>query len=291
MLLQTFSGTEISPVETLSELIATQERALLAADEATRSLRTQLSALAVHAAGPAEAAATDVEEITDAVRVRALLDSVATMARQQIRVIQPSAVARRLIAEWPVGDAYEPGGGVGVRTIHQSSLLRSEQAACYLERLSRRGVHVRVAPLLPFRLILVDEAFALVCPPSTTLLIRRPALLQLLGRVFEFCWDDARELHTPPAPAARRETAVPVVGSGGQDIVLSEQETVILRLWAKGRQDAEVARELRVSPRTLRRMVSALLRRLGVNSRFEAGVVAARSPRLLEQAGHPPLPA
>ncbi len=289
MLLQTISGTEISPVESLSRLIATQERALLAADEATRSLRTQLTALAVHAVGPAQAA-TDVEEITDPARVRALLDSVATMARQQIRVIQPSVVARRLIAEWPVGDAYEPGG-VGVRTIHQSSLLHSEQAAGYLERLSRRGVHVRVAPLLPFRLILVDEAFALVCPPSTTLLIRRPALLQLLGRVFEFCWDDARELHAPSVPATRQEPTVPVVGGGGRDIVLSEQETVILRLWAKGRQDVEVARELRVSPRTLRRTVSALLRRLGVNSRFEAGVVAARSPRLLEGAGHPPIPA
>ncbi|WP_308408100.1 helix-turn-helix transcriptional regulator [Streptomyces mayonensis] len=268
-----------------------QRQALLEAGEATRSLQSQLSALVLHHGGTPDASVAGVEEIDDPARVRALLDSVATMVRHEIRVIQPSVVARHLIADWLVEDRHGHADGVGVRTIHQSSLQRSERAASYLDRLTRRGVHVRVAPLLPFRLIMVDETFALVCPPDTTLLVRRPALLQLLARVFEFCWDDARELQQPPAVAAPRETEEPGRRPGAGGVALSEQQLVILRLWAKGRQDAEIARELRVSPRTLRRSVSALLRRLGVSSRFEAGVVAARSHLLPEDTEGTPPPA
>ncbi|WP_202469989.1 LuxR C-terminal-related transcriptional regulator [Streptomyces sp. SID2888] len=248
-----------------------------AADHARR-LQSQLSALALHSAAP-EGGAPDVEEITSPGRGRALLDSVATLAKRQIRVIQPSVVARHLILDWLSDERYGREEGVEVRTIHQSSLLQSARAVSYLESLTRRRVQVRIAPLLPFRLIVVDETFGVVCPPGTMLLIRQSALLQLLSRMFEFCWNDARDLSTallahtphPPGPAGTRVAPA-----------LSEQQIVILRLWAKGRQDAAIARELQVSPRTLRRMVSALLRRLEVSSRFEAGVVAARTHRLLD---------
>lgn len=289
MLLQANKLGKNATLETLSELVGRQRQALLEAGEVTRSLQSQLSAIALHSGGAPDTAVTGVEEIDDPGRVRALLDSVATMARHQIRVIQPSVVARHLIAEWLVEDRHGHADGVTVRTIHQSSLQRSERAASYLERLARRGVRVRVAPLLPFRLIMVDETFALVCPPDATLLVRQPALLQLLARMFEFCWDDARDLHQPPAATPPQETRELGTQSGGGGVALSEQQLVILRLWAKGRQDAEIARELRVSPRTLRRSVSALLRRLGVSSRFEAGVVAARSHLLPEDTERAPL--
>ncbi|MFD3572594.1 LuxR C-terminal-related transcriptional regulator [Streptomyces sp. NPDC058644] len=293
MLLQANTNGENSTLETLSELIGRQQRALVEAGEVTHSLQLQLSAIALHhsgAPGTAATAVAGVEQIDDPGRVRALLDSVATMARHRIRVIQPSAVARHLIADWLGDDRYGPEDGVEVRTIHQSSLLHSERAASYLDRLARRGVRVRVAPLLPFRLIMVDETFALVCPPDTTLLVRQPVLLQLLARMFEFCWDDARDLCKPAAETPHEEMSAPGAPPGGGPAPLSEQQLVILRLWAKGRQDPDVARELRVSDRTLRRMVSVLLRRLGVSSRFEAGVVAARTHRLLEDTERVPLP-
>lgn len=276
-------NAENATLETLSRLLGKQHEALVEAAGHARCLQSQLSALALHS-GPAPAhGAPDIEEIDDPKRARALLESVAAMAKQQIRVIQPSAAARHLIADWLSDDRYGREGDVRVRTIHQSSLLQSARAVSYLERLTRRGVHVRVAPLLPFRLIMADETFGLVCPPDTMLLIRQPALLQLLCRMFEFCWDDARDLQTA-APADRpQQPAGPAhAPAGAAELSLSEQQLVILRLWAKGRQDADIARELQVSSRTLRRMVSALLRRLGVSSRFEAGVVAARTHRLLE---------
>ncbi|MBT2399328.1 helix-turn-helix transcriptional regulator [Streptomyces sp. ISL-100] len=290
MLLQANINGENASLETLSKLVGRQQRALVEAGEVTRSLQLQLSALALHHRGTQDVAVTGVEEIDDPGRVRALLDSVAAMTRHQIRVIQPSVVARHLISDWLGEDRYGHENSIEVRTIHQSSLLHSERAVSYLERLARRGVRVRVAPLLPFRLIMVDETSALVCPPDTTLLVRQPALLQLLARMFEFCWDDARDLYKPPAETPHRETKALGDPAGVGRVPLSEQQLVILRLWAKGRQDPDIACELRVSPRTLRRMVSALLRRLGVSSRFEAGVVAARTHQLLEDTERLPLP-
>ncbi|MFE6159663.1 LuxR C-terminal-related transcriptional regulator [Streptomyces sp. NPDC056486] len=274
----------------MSKLVGRQQRALVEAGEVTHSLQLQLSALSLHHGGAQDTAVTGVEELDDPGRIRAVLDSVAAMTRHQIRVIQPSVVARHLIADWLGDDRYGLEGGIEVRTIHQSSLLHGERAASYLDRLARRGVRVRVAPLLPFRLIMVDETFALVCPPDTTLLVRQPALLQLLARMFEFCWDDARDLYKPSADTPHREMKALGTPPGVGTVPLSEQQLVILRLWAKGRQDPDIARELRVSTRTLRRMVSALLRRLGVNSRFEAGVVAALTHQLPEDTERVPLP-
>ncbi|MFH8476221.1 LuxR C-terminal-related transcriptional regulator [Streptomyces sp. NPDC018000] len=284
MLQRLSSNAESSTLEKLSELLGKQQEALVEATDHARRLQTQLSALAPHCSTAPEGGVPDVEEITDPNRGRDLLSSVAAMVRQQIRVIQPSFVARHLITDWLSDEHHCRDEGVRIRTIHQSSLLQSARAVSYLESLTRHRVQVRVAPLLPFRLIVVDETFGLVCPPDTMLLIRQPALLGLLCRMFEFCWDDACDLQTALS-AERPHGPVGAAGGGLPDLALSEQQLVILRLWAKGRQDAAIARELQVSPRTLRRMVSALLRQLDVNSRFEAGMVAARAHRLLDSRG------
>lgn len=289
MLQQLSPSAESATLENLSGILERQQAALLEAADHTRRLQAQLFALALHSGTEAHEGGPGVEEISDPERVRDLMASVGAVARQQIRVIQPSAVARHLITDWLRDGCSDSPESVEVRTIHQSSLLQSARSLAYLESLSRRKVHVRVAPLLPFRLIVVDEAFGLVCPPDAMLLIREQALVRLLCRMFEFCWDDARDLHTAlSADGAERPAGA---ATGRMDhLALSEQQLVILRLWAKGRQDAAIARELQVSPRTLRRMVSALLRRLKVSSRFEAGVVAARTPELLdcEEPSQPP---
>ncbi|MGE6730321.1 response regulator transcription factor [Streptomyces sp. NPDC059900] len=57
---------------------------------------------------------------------------------------------------------------------------------------------------------------------------------------------------------------------------LSSTERALLRLAAEGCTDAAAASRLHVSHRTARRMMAALMERLGARSRFEAGVKAAR---------------
>jgi len=56
----------------------------------------------------------------------------------------------------------------------------------------------------------------------------------------------------------------------------SAVERELLGLLAEGLTDEVVAKRLNVSLRTERRMVAELMRRLGANGRFDAGVKAAR---------------
>lgn len=58
---------------------------------------------------------------------------------------------------------------------------------------------------------------------------------------------------------------------------LSDREVEILRLVALGRDNTEIAHELFLSPSTVKNHVSSILDKLGVDSRTEAAVRAARA--------------
>ncbi|MGC5346230.1 LuxR C-terminal-related transcriptional regulator [Streptomyces sp. DT24] len=270
-----------------------QEQTLATASNRTQTLREQISALSLYG-GVAQQETSDVEEFTDPAQVRELVESFAILATRQIIAMPPPMTARQQLAERLAHVRAARDRGVAIRTIHQSSASDSARTTAYLKKLGSIGVQVRTAPLLPFRLVVVDDSFALVSPAESSfsyerlLLARHPAVVQLLLRVFEFCWDRTADL--PPArPAAvDRPDTVGRLGAASpaeRPLKLTEQQLVILQLWESGRTDATIAQELQVSPRTLRRIVSALLRRLGVTSRFEAGVVAARTHGLLCPAG------
>ena len=60
-------------------------------------------------------------------------------------------------------------------------------------------------------------------------------------------------------------------------LALSEREREILRLVAQGRDNTEIAQELYLSPSTVKNHVSSILDKLGVDSRVQAAVRAARA--------------
>jgi DNA-binding NarL/FixJ family response regulator len=57
---------------------------------------------------------------------------------------------------------------------------------------------------------------------------------------------------------------------------LTERETDVLRLLALGRANKEIALELNIGEKTVKTHVSAILRKLGVPSRTQAALYAAR---------------
>ena len=63
----------------------------------------------------------------------------------------------------------------------------------------------------------------------------------------------------------------------GELLSLSTRETEILRLVAQGRDNTEIAQELYLSPSTVKNHVSSILDKLGVDSRVQAAVRAARA--------------
>jgi DNA-binding NarL/FixJ family response regulator len=58
---------------------------------------------------------------------------------------------------------------------------------------------------------------------------------------------------------------------------LSPRELEILRLVARGMENAQIAAELNISPRTAKNHLSSILHKLGVANRVQAAIFAVRS--------------
>jgi len=161
--------------------------------------------------------------------------------------------------------------GVQVRTIYQSSAVRSVATRTYLERLDEAGAVVRIRDTLPFRMVLADGSTA-VCSMrwaegrSGAIVVRGVAFIHLLRRMFDFCWAEATPLDRAVRRAAGTERAEQ----------LDDEQRLMLRLLADGATDQAIARQLGVAPRTCTRKLRTLFELLGVESRFQAGVEAAR---------------
>ena len=84
---------------------------------------------------------------------------------------------------------------------------------------------------------------------------------------------------TPPRPRPpRRRPRRPAAGGGPSvDLGLSVRELEVLALVAAGRTNGQIAKELFISPKTASVHVTHILDKLGVSSRIEAAMIAARA--------------
>ncbi|MFT2015316.1 helix-turn-helix transcriptional regulator [Streptomyces sp. 796.1] len=144
--------------------------------------------------------------------------------------------------------------------------------------LSTRGGEFRTVADAPLSMIIADRRSALIpadprdpVDPTDPAHATDPApagqeflhltdkgLVAPLLTLFEQMWATARPLDTPR-------------------VDLSDLERDLLRLIAQGLTDASAASRLHISPRTARRMMAAIMDRLGARSRFEAGLKSART--------------
>ena len=85
----------------------------------------------------------------------------------------------------------------------------------------------------------------------------------------------AGQVQLSPQAAARlvREVRMPDVPATG----LTERETDVLRLLAEGKANKEIAASLSIGEKTVKTHVSAILGKLGVQSRTQAALYAAQS--------------
>ncbi|MFI9558378.1 response regulator transcription factor [Nonomuraea endophytica] len=122
------------------------------------------------------------------------------------------------------------------------------------------GETVRMRRAIPTKMILVDDAMALVAATATglpALLVTSPDLLRMLADWFDLMWRDS-------------------VDAEGEDIPLTRaQRRVVLQL-AAGKTDEQIAHETGISVRTVRRHIAVAMSALGAETRFAAGVTASR---------------
>ncbi|MDI3390700.1 LuxR C-terminal-related transcriptional regulator [Streptomyces sp. B-S-A8] len=258
-----------APEAALLRLLTAEEEAASRLTEHIRRTREQIDAmrevfLPLHTA---RSHGLSGEVVTSPEKIARVLSDTADIATSEILSMHPGPVmAPDMLAEGLRRDVQVLNRGVTMRSIHLRPMTRIIHSMTHLQELRNAGAQVRIATIVPFRFILVDRVQALVPALHTNsskamMVLRGEAVTALLVKVFEMCW----------ASAAPLEAAEP-----GQESELSSQQLWVLRLMSTGRKDEAIARELGVSVRTLRRVMADLMARLGVESRFQAGITAAR---------------
>ncbi|MDR7302196.1 helix-turn-helix transcriptional regulator [Haloactinomyces albus] len=159
--------------------------------------------------------------------------------------------------------------GVGYRVLYDRSALARPPQLDITSRLVSFGEQARVVHPAPTKLLVVDDEVALL--PLTTseqsvdsaVVIRSSAMLSAVLRIFDDLWRFAAPFG-PASEAAR---------SGDHP---SEEERWILSLLASGATDDSIGRLMGFSSRTAHRRVRELIARLGVETRFQAGMQAVK---------------
>ncbi|MEU0478592.1 helix-turn-helix transcriptional regulator [Streptosporangium sp. NPDC006013] len=123
------------------------------------------------------------------------------------------------------------------------------------------SVELRVDPLISERFLMIDGLVAMTGHTSRMAVVRTPALVTLLGELFERVWSQA---------APRRREREPLSS-------LTDQERTVLRMSAEGLTDEVIARHLGLTSRTVRRHMATAMERVGAQSRFQAGVRIAKA--------------
>jgi DNA-binding NarL/FixJ family response regulator len=78
------------------------------------------------------------------------------------------------------------------------------------------------------------------------------------------------------AKVLQRIRALGIETETGGGPELSERETEVLRLIANGKDNAEIAQELHISPKTVKNHISNILMKLQIDNRIQAAVYAVR---------------
>ena len=256
----------VAPDVGLESLLARRQADLLARQQQLDTGRAALAMLvAEYADSRPQGERNMIEEITGLDDVRSRLSSLSANARTEVLSFIPGSVQHpdTLEASKPL-DAAALARGVRMCTIYLDSVRNDPASVAYAEWLSGIGGQVRTVPTLPQRMIIVDRTVALIPinPKDSSVgaaLLSGAGAVSAMCALFDQVWKDATPLGLPH----------PLDDQG-----LDRQEREVLRMLANGDTDEHIARRLGVSTRTVGRVASELMRRLGTRSRFQMGVRA-----------------
>jgi len=164
-------------------------------------------------------------------------------------------------------DAASSGGdgNVRVRAVFERAAISRPDGADILRRCHAAGWELRITATLPLPMIVADDWGALLpldAAAEEALLIRTPAVVTALRALFEHVWSQSITLSGS--------------GESGPRPGLSQSQQRLLELMAAGMKDETIARHLGTSVRTLRRHVTAIEEKVGVDNRVALAVVAVR---------------
>ncbi|GAB3586153.1 hypothetical protein GCM10027445_64560 [Amycolatopsis endophytica] len=202
--------------------------------------------------------------------------STGPLVSRHARVTTKLAAARREVLVFSSlsggpGDPFRPvdvanlARGVRYRVLVPDAARTRPGPARQLVKLAQAGAEVRTMPAVPVEALIVDGALAIVPAEdrgrqADIAVLRLPAVVATFLELADRLW---------PAAVPLVPTDSPVTSE------LAGRDRELLSLLSAGCTDESAAAALGVSVRTVRRMVSSLMNRLGARSRFQAGVKAA----------------
>ncbi|WP_405010263.1 LuxR C-terminal-related transcriptional regulator [Kitasatospora sp. NBC_01539] len=257
----------VRPELALSALLSRSETELLRQQRQIEATRAAVAEFAARYAPRREYVADLVERHEGLEAVRRRLEELAQSACRECLSFLPGGAQSpdTMDASKPL-DQQALERGVVLRSIYQDSFRNDPSTMQYVQWLAGLGGETRTVPSLPMLMVVVDREAALIpLDPADgragALEMRSPGAVAAMTALFEQFWS----IGVPWGRTMPRN-----------DRGLSPQEQELLRLLAAGNTDEIASRRLGVSLRTVRRMASDLMARLGARSRFEAGVRAAR---------------
>ncbi len=257
----------VSPELGLSVLLSRRETELVRRQQQIEAGRAAVAEFTARYVPRREYLSDLVDRLEGLDAVRRRLRELAQFARRECLSFLPGGAQKpdTMDASKPL-DQQALERGVVVRSIYQDSFRNDAATIAYVRWLAGLGGETRTVPSLPMLMVVVDRETALVpLDPADgragALELRSAGAVAAMTVLFEQLWSVG-------APWSR---PAPRDGRG-----LSPRERELLRLLADGHTDEVVSRRFGVSLRTVRRMASDLMARLGARSRFEAGVLAVR---------------
>ncbi|MFI9236664.1 LuxR C-terminal-related transcriptional regulator [Streptomyces sp. NPDC053079] len=217
--------------------------------------------------GRAEASPGALEVIPSLEEVRAALNRASAECRTEMTTVQPGGTRDpEAMTEALARDTALLERGIRIRTLYHHTARFNGPSQAYVAAASALGAEYRTAHELFGRIIIFDRELAFIPDRLGTwgaVAIREPSVVAYLCEIFEQTWTHA----TPFSEA----------GQDGLERVAKEVDLTIVRLLAAGLKDESIARRLGMSLRTTRRHIADIMETLGAESRFQAGILAARA--------------
>jgi DNA-binding CsgD family transcriptional regulator/sugar-specific transcriptional regulator TrmB len=257
----------LAPESAIAELVApmqTRVHELTTLAEHVRASIGKLSPL-YRAAYRKQFAQSSTEVLCTSDEVRRRLRDLSVQARDAVIAVHPTMAPVAALRDGLDLDRMLLQRGVEYNVVWPHSARRQAESVDYMRLIMDLGAQVRTAAVPPVRMIVLDRSVALIPLPAEegegAAIVRDPVVLAFMVRIFDHVWEHAR----------------PVDDIAYDDVVFSEIELAILNDLAGGRTDAAIARRLGIATRTLRRYLSALFERFGVETRFQLGIAAMRA--------------
>lgn len=250
--------------------LAARRASIEARRNAIRRLVTDWNELL--SAAPAPLTAVDV--INDQSQIGNVLMHYADQCRHELLSVAPGRLPKtRIDGRTRIANLYSARRGIRSRLLYQHTALRDRHTRSYLSELSENGAKIRFAASVPGRSLVIDREVALLPIPGADphqpglAVVREPNVIAWVMASFEQMWAEAQPLED--ALSRRQDEAE-----------MDQTRLAILRLMAEGEKDEAISRRLSISVRTCRRQIADYMTQVGATSRFQAGVIAARSGHL-----------